>query len=247
MPLAKIVSDRFYASAAPGILGNWLQAQGETVRDGGGTLLVPGRPVTSLQDRLVPQGPITLSAPSTRFATTYNWSIVSGPAATLTNPTSSTPTFNATADGTYVVRLVVGNGTTLSSPATATIQVTTGTLAPTALNFVTHIKPILQGTCITCHQAGGNGAVLPPVFYTDYDRDGSGAYNAPVDDVWFYNEIRSRVNLVDPAASAILRKPSGQHHGGNLQTGFDTSTAVGNAARVNYDRFVNWIANGAPF
>jgi hypothetical protein len=247
MPLAKIVYDRFYASAAPGILSNWLQTQGETVRDGAGALLVPGRPVTSLQDRLVPQGPITLSAPSTRFASTYAWSIVSGPAATLTNANTATPTFNATADGTYVVRLVVGNGTTSSSPATATIQVTTGTLAPTAIQFVTHIKPVLQGACTTCHQPGGNGAVLPPVFYTDYDRDGSGAYNAAVDDVWFYNEIRSRVNLVDPAASALLRKPAGNHHGGALQPSFNTATAVGNAARANYDLFVNWIANGAPF
>ena len=85
----------------------------------------------------------------------------------------------------------------------------------------------------------------PPLFYDSYDRNKDGLTDA-TDDAWFYAEVRGRVNITDPFASAILRKPSGNHHGGALQPGFDTTLAVGNAGRASYDLFANWILNGAP-
>ncbi len=252
MPLAKIVFDSFWASGGPNLLANFLTAQGQTSRDGAGAVLMPGRPVTSLLDRVVKQGATTLSAASTRFATTYAWTVVSGPNGavpptnvTLTNATSAQPTFTATADGAFVVQLIVASGATQSTAAQATIQVNNAlAIAPTAIRF-SDIKTILQtpGACTTCHTTGG--VPLPPLFYTNYDRSGDGLVNA-TDDLWFYTEVRGRINFTDPGASALLRKPSGSHHAGGLQTNFDATLPPGNAGRASYDLFVNWIMNNAP-
>jgi hypothetical protein len=164
---------------------------------------------------------------------------------TLTNAASAQPTFNATADGAYVVQLIVANGATPSAAAQATIQVNNAlAIAPTAIRF-SDIKTALQtpGACTTCHTAGG--VPLPPLFYSNYDRNGDGSVDA-TDDLWFYTEVRGRINFTDPGASALLRKPSGNHHAGSVQPGFDSSLAPGNAGRANYDLFVNWILNNAP-
>ena len=59
--------------------------------------------------------------------------------------------------------------------------------------------------------------------------------------------MRSRINFTEIAASPLLRKPSNNHHGGLFQAGFDTSAVPGDNARRNYDLFLNWILNGAPF
>jgi mono/diheme cytochrome c family protein len=250
MPLAKIIYNAFWSSGGPAQLATFLTAQGQTATSGG-AVLMPGRPITSLLDRVIKQGPTTLSAPSTRFATTYAWSVVSGPAAaTLTNASSATPTFSATVDGTYVIQLIVSNGATQSTPATATIQVNNAlTPAPSAIRF-SDIKNVLQTAgCTTCHVSTNGPLTLltPPLFYDSYDRNKDGLTDA-TDDAWFYAEVRGRVNLSDPFASAILRKPSGNHHGGGAlpQPNFDATLPVGNAGRANYDLFANWILNGAP-
>ncbi|HRI09671.1 MAG TPA: hypothetical protein PKW35_17740, partial [Nannocystaceae bacterium] len=59
-------------------------------------------------------------------------------------------------------------------------------------------------------------------------------------------EVRSRVNMTDLVASPLLRKPSGNHHGGNLVAKFDTTKEPGDASRELYDLFLNWILSGAP-
>ena len=116
--------------------------------------------------------------------------------------------------------------------------------APSAIRFA-DIKAVLQGgQCTNCHSASGT-LPRPPVYYTNYDRNGDGAIDA-TDDAWFYAEIRSRINFTDIVSSPLLRKPSGHHHSGNLQTGFNNTGAPGGAARTNYDLFLNWILNGAP-
>ena len=79
----------------------------------------------------------------------------------------------------------------------------------------------------------------------------SGDYNADgmvdaTDDHWLYEEVRGRINFTEIGASPLLRKPSNNHHGGNLVAGFDTRTAPGDAMRARYDLFLNWILNGAP-
>jgi hypothetical protein len=65
------------------------------------------------------------SADPERQPLTYTWTFSSRPtgsAATLTNPTTVHPTFVADVGGSYVVRLVVNDGTQNSAPATVTIS-----------------------------------------------------------------------------------------------------------------------------
>jgi hypothetical protein len=87
---------------------------------------------------------------------------------------------------------------------------------------------------------------VPPIFYTDFDRNGDGVVDA-TDDLWFYTEVRGRINFTDYIASPLLRKPSGNHHFGGLRPGFDTTAVPGDPARQSYDLIVNWILNGAPY
>jgi mono/diheme cytochrome c family protein len=250
MPLAKIVADRFWSTSMAETMGSWLQSLGLTVRDSSSTLLRPGRPIADPgPSRTVTFGPTTLSAAGSLYADSYNWSIVANPgnAGTLTNAASATPTFTATANGTYVLQLVASNSTTQSTPAALTLVVNNAlTPAPSAIRFA-DIKAVLQtpGACLTCHTPPGTAAVKPPIFYSDTDRNGDGLINA-TDTSWMYKEVRGRVNFTDIVASPLLRKPSNNHHNGGLQTGFDTSLPPGDPGRANYDLFVNWIMNGAP-
>jgi hypothetical protein len=250
MPLAKIEFDDFWRSTQPDTLASFVQGLGFTARDPAGAVLRPGRPVANPgPDRTIPQGPTTLSASDSLFSSTFNWSVVSGPDGvvppvnvSLSNPTSAQATFNASANGTYVVQLVAGDGTTQSTPVQLRLVVN-NLLAPvpTAIRF-SDIKTTVQTVgCTACHTPGGP----PPVLFANVDRNGDGVIDA-TDDLWFYADIRGRINFTDLVASPLLRKPSGNHHGGGLRPGFDTSTVPGAAARVNYDLFLNWILNGAP-
>ncbi|TCS37974.1 hypothetical protein EDC30_103266 [Paucimonas lemoignei] len=250
MPLAKIVYEDFWASNAPNELAVWLESLGlgYAVRDSQGLALRPGRPIADPgPDRTVRRGPVTLSAANSLYASTYNWTISSNPgnAASLTNASSATPTFNATADGTYLVQLVASNGATSSAPVTLKLVVNNGlTPAPSAIRFA-DVKTVLQSAgCTTCHTTTAV-APRPPLFFTDIDRNGDSTVDA-TDDAWFYKEVRGRVNFADVVASPLLRKPSNHHHNGGLQPGFDNSLEPGSPGRANYDLILNWILNGAP-
>lgn len=250
MPLAKIVSDRFWATSMAETMGSWLQSLGYTVRDAASVLLRPGRPVADPgPDRTVRFGPTALSAAGSLYATSYSWSITTNPgnAGSLSDPTSATPTFTATADGTYVLQLIASSVTAQSTPASLTLVVNNAlAYDPPAIRFA-DIKTVLQapGACTTCHTPPGTAVVKPPIFYSDTDRNDDGIINA-TDTSWMYKEVRGRVNFTDIVASPLLRKPSNNHHNGMLQTGFDASKPPGHADRVNYDLFLNWILNGAP-
>jgi hypothetical protein len=249
MPLAKIVFDAFYRGTGPESVATFLAAQGHVARDAAGVALKPGRPIANPgPSRLVALGDTTLSGRDSLFTSTYAWSLVSGPAggATLTNTTSATPTFTATAVGTYVVQLVVTGNNLTSAPSQATIVVSsTIPIAPSAIRFA-DIKNILQtASCTNCHSPTGQ-LPRPPLYYTNEDRNGDGVIDA-TDDFWFYTEVRSRINFTEVAASPLLRKPSGNHHGGLLISGFNTTFAPGITNRRHFDTFQNWILNGAPF
>lgn len=243
MPLAKLIYDKYWST--PGIYGpmaTYLTSKGFT-----STSTQPGAPVADPgPDRVVKQLSTTLSAAMSLYSSTYQWSITSGPVgATLTNATTSAPLFTAPGSGTYVLQLITGNGTTQSAPASLTVVVDAAlAYDPTALRF-SHIKAILQGApgfCSSCHMAGGG----PPIWYTDFDRNADGVVNA-TDDSWFYRELRGRINFADIAGSALLRKPTGNHHGGGTVLNIAGLPPGDPApARVAYDKILGWILNGAP-
>ncbi len=249
MPLAKIVYDAFWRGNGPSVLANFLQAEGYTVRDASGAVSMPGRPVADPgPSRVTGQGATRLSASGSLYATAYAWTIVSGPAgASLSEANTAQPTFTATANGTWTVQLVASNGSAQSAPARIDLVVN-GSLspAPGAIRFA-DIKAAMQegNTCTVCHSLTGSG-VRPPVFYTNDDRNGDGVAGDATDDAWFYEEVRSRINFTDIAASALLRKPSGHHHNGGQVLGFNAAAAPGDPSRAKYDLFLNWILAGAP-
>jgi len=250
MPLAKLIFDGFWNGPGAEVLAGFLEGQGFTARDSSNAILRPGRPIAIPgPDRAVPLGLSTLSAAGSMYATSFQWSIVSGPNGTipptnaaLTNSDSVQATFSASAAGDYVLQLVARSGALESVPAQVNLIVTSVlSPLPTAIRFA-DIKTAVQSIgCTGCHTPGGP----PPFFFAAVDRNGDGMVDA-TDDLWFYSEVRGRINFTDIAGSPLLRKPSGNHHGGGLRPGFDTSAAPGQAARANYDLFLNWILNGAP-
>lgn len=200
-----------------------------------GAVLRPGRPIADAgPDRRSPS-PVAVSGVASRQAQGYAWRIVTQPPgsiASLSAPFSVRTRLTADTDGTYELELSVAKeGQSSSDRVLVTID-SAMSPAPADLRFETDIKPVLQGPCVTCHQAGGNGTVQPPVFYTDpavgENRD-------------LYDEVRARINFNDPAESPLLTKPSGRHHAGGLQPGFDLE-----ADRAAYDLFEAWILEGAP-
>ncbi|MEO8342464.1 MAG: hypothetical protein ABI536_01490 [Gallionella sp.] len=288
MPLAKIVYERFWGSNDPDTLATFLQsAQTQAVRDSSGAVLKPGRPVADPGPDRTTASPATLSAANSLYATTYSWSIVSGSGGSLSSPNSVQMTLTGAVGTTYGVQLVVGNGTTQSAPVTVNITIdstTSGTyalpIAAANIHF-SDIKSILQDTvpipggsgnfpafqyCTGCHAPGGG----PPIFYINaVDRnmdgtvgtDGATPVANPTDDQWFWTELRGRINFTDVAASPLLRKPSGYHHGGGLI--FDTTSTtpcvaspgypacqpyatLGAYYKAQYNKIVLWILNGAP-
>jgi hypothetical protein len=133
--------------------------------------------------------------------------------------------------------------------------------------------------CLHCHwrYAMPNGVItaraslaqtpfVPPSFFDDYDRDGStpGTPQSAdsTDDLWFYEVIRGKLNLIDAEQSLLLRKPSNNppndapiagnnppfdnhHHAfGHPIYGFDLSSWP---TRANYDVVLNWILYGAQY
>jgi hypothetical protein len=242
MPLAKLVYDKFWTtSAMNAAMATYLTGTSYSADAN----KKPGRPVADPgPDRVASTAAVQLSAAMSLYSSSYQWSVVSGAGATLTNATTASPTLNTPGNGTYVVQLVTGSGGTQSTAATQTIKVDTTFVTPA--NFAA-IKTILQaggGGCTTCH-ASGMG-VIPPIWYSDFDRNGDATVDA-TDTHWFYKELRGRINFTDIAASPLLRKPAGHHHNaGPARTGFDDSLAVGSAGRVDYDKILAWIVNGAP-
>ncbi len=247
MPLAKLIYDKYWST--PSINGPMAQyLVGKGYSDGAAR---PGRPIADPGlGQLVKSRSTRLSGAMSLYANTYQWSITSGPAgASLSDSSSQLTTLSTVADGTYVVQLVVGNGVSVSSPVSTTVVVNSAlSYEPQALRFA-DIKTILQasgGGCTTCHQAGGNGAVIPPIWYSSYDRAGTGNPNDATNDHWFYTELRGRINFADLTSSPLLRKPAGNHHNGGRRSGFNADLIPGDAGRADYDKVLSWILNGAP-
>jgi hypothetical protein len=257
MPLAKLVYDKFWTT--PSIFGP--MAQYLLNKGYADASAKPGHPVADPgPDRVIKNGAVTLSAAMSLFSTGYQWTVTSGNAA-LSNAQTATPTFTALGgDGTYTVQLITATATASSLPKTLTIVVNSALgWDPEAVAFnsttaANQIRDILQvsGTipCTTCHVdipvVTTPPEPVPPLFYNDYDRAGTGNATDATNRNWLYTEVRGRINFTDIIDSPLLRKPSGHHHNGGMIPGFDSSKPPGDAARVNYDKITAWILRGAP-
>ena len=105
-----------------------LQGQG-SVRDAAGAVLRPGRPIADPgPGSRELRRPTRLSAAGSLFASSLRLVDRLGhratrAGATLTDANTAQPTFNANADGTYVLQLVASNGAAQSAPAQLTLVV----------------------------------------------------------------------------------------------------------------------------
>ena len=158
--------------------------------------------------------------------------------ATLSSSSGERTSFSADTEGQYIVRLTASSSATGSSRTDSlVIEVDDGlATAPRDLSFYTDISTRLATCAGTCHDSGLLTGI--PVWWV---ADASQPQGIPAST----SDTPSRVNLDYIEDSLILKKPSNKHHYGGLRTGFDTSLPVGSAGRDQYDKFVNWIAEGA--
>jgi hypothetical protein len=254
MPLALIPHSDFWNSTAPQMLASFVDSQlGVGTATANGVPLMPGRPIADPSpDRMVRTGAnAVLTGENSLFASTFSWTMVSG-SATITNSNGMVAIFNASVAGTYVVRLTVGNGASTNSKD-VTITVDDNFPDPLNIKFA-QVKNVLQnvlhgGTvrCTDCHTPVVNvftSTRVPPIWYTSFDRDGSGGAPNTTDDDWFLKAVSGRVNLTEIGASPLLRKPTGNHHNGlKVIDVADTSTSAAGGLR-NYSIFYNWILAG---
>jgi hypothetical protein len=252
MPLSLIPHTDFWNSTAPQMLASFIDSQlGVGTVTANGAPLMPGRPIADPgPDRMVRTAAnAVLTAENSLFSSTFAWSQPSPSGnVTITNPTGMVAIFNASVAGTYVVRLTVNNGPFKD----VTITVDDNFPDPLNIKFA-QVKNVLQnvlhqGTtkCIDCHKdiTGIAPVRTPPIWYTNFDRDGNGGSADATDEAWFVKALSGRVNLTEIGASALLRKPTGNHHNGlKVIDTADTSTSSSGGLR-SYSILYNWILAG---
>lgn len=240
MPLALLPYNNFWNSSNPSqpeLLAAHLPGFSHANADG--SIDKPGKPKAKPGSDRVVNGPITLNAEASLFYQTVSWQVLSQPSAssnaTIDKPTTLRPTFSADENGDYLIELTVANDKAETSTATLTITIDSTAPVTRDLSFTNDIKPIIQGVatpvtaCITCHT--DDPAVLTavpgiPVLYTD--------------SVELYHHVLERVNLKYVERSRFLRKPTGHHHFGGLQPGYDIT-----ADKTHFNTVLNWINEGA--
>jgi mono/diheme cytochrome c family protein len=256
MPLAQIPHSDFWASSAPQMLASFIDSQlgAGTATSSSGAPLMPGRPIADPgPDRMVRTGAnAVLTGENSLFASTFSWTHVSGPSnPVITNANGMVAIFNANVAGTYVENLSVNGG---ASSKNVTITVDDNFPDPLNIKFA-QVKNVLQnvvhtGTtqqCISCHTPTANVAVatrVPPIWYTNFDRDLSGGAVDKTDDDWFLKALAGRVNLTEIGASPLLRKPTGNHHNGLKVIDTTDISTNGNGGLRNYSILYNWILAG---
>jgi PKD repeat protein len=249
MPLALLVYQDFWRSNAPQVLADYLAAlpapYTQVVRDSGGNLLKPGRPVANAGPAFV-MAPLNVDTPlkgdNSLFATSYAWTVTATPlggSASIANGSSANATFRATQPGDYTVQLVVtGSGGT--SSATVTIRVSSTFPDPATLKFANVVDVLRNrpydpaGTRCSdssCHASGG----AAPIDYGQADLNALAA------------QVRGRVNLTEITASPLLRKPlSPDIHNGGRVIDLRLTNLNLDAALASFSKAYYWIISGMP-
>jgi mono/diheme cytochrome c family protein len=228
--------------------------------DANGAIIMPGRVVARAgPDRVTsPGAAITLDAQASLFAASYRWELVSSPAASsvsIASPNAIRTDFSADTPGDYVIRLTVTSDSSSATKAdTLSIKLdATLSTAPRALTFYTDItaefalaRPVAGSgrSCESCHRSGA-GIAGVPMWWTADATQPFPVPPAATPSLGLYELAITRIMPEYIEDSLLLKKPSGWHHYGHQVDGFDTSLPVGAAGRASYDKFVNWIAEGA--
>jgi hypothetical protein len=167
----------------------------------------------------------------------------------------------------YGVQLVVSRGAVQSAPRQFVIHVDSGLPTLSANVRFAQVKSILQAAtpasatfpdgCLTCHYQNDptpppphlrdmSVAMIPPMSFAEDGRNTRDPTNSVFNDLWFYTQLRGKINLKQVELSSILRKPAGQYHGGSAAPMIEFNRANA-ATRANYDLILNWIYNGTPY
>jgi len=152
---------------------------------------------------------------------TYSWSITSKPSgsnASLSSATIVNPTFTADIDGSYIVQLIVNDGTVNSAADTVTINaIVAAAVAVANKSFANDVMPILN-LCAGCHYSG------------------SGRIFQVSNTAGTYTNIQQLINITTPENSLLLQK-------GSAQISHDGGAAL--RTWTNYNTIRDWISQGA--
>ena len=254
MPLAKIVYDAFWHDDRPGDAGDVPAAQGHNGARWRGRRAAARPPDRRPgPDRAwCRSGATTLSGADSLFASTYAWTLVSGPAggATLTNADLG----HADLHGhrrRHLRGAARDHGQRPHQQRRRRRRIVVSDDArprPSAIRFADIKDDHADGAaCTQLPQPRRAPCRARRSSTRNEDRNGDGTWAMRPTTSGSTTEVRSRINFTEIAASALLRKPSGNHHGGLLQSGFDTHHGAGRRRRArDFDLFQNWILNGAP-
>lgn len=169
---------------------------------------------------------INLNAEGSNFERFYEWEILSSPAGSsprLIGGTTATPLLETDDEGVYEIGLTTITDNNERSEQDAVVITTTNDLRE--ISFDEDVYQVVQENCAAaCHKANGIQGI--PI-----------RFDNPITAHEFMVQY---VNLEDPINSPILRKPSGNFHGGGTVNGFDL-----NGDRSNYDVMMRWILEGA--
>ncbi|MBQ0753472.1 MAG: hypothetical protein KBT87_03170 [Gammaproteobacteria bacterium] len=217
-----------------------------------GAVIEPGRPRAKIGEDRIAVSPLTLDATPSKFASSYQWQLIEGPLganAVFSSSRDARTLFSTDMDGDYTVRMTIVN--MLGVDRQDIVVTIDSSMSPTQneLNFYDDIRPILQQpdpsqtnkreACTNCH----NSVIAPtsalyrgiPVYYDD-------AVDDPFDptDRSLYRDVLTRVDLVEPENSILLRKPTRDQHGGGVVLDLDVPGHAATRATI-----LNWIRGGA--
>lgn len=223
MPLALQTFGRFWAN--PNTARTLAQLIGSTRLLENDITLTPGRPLANAGPfRTAALNTIRLNGNASVFtggATPFQWTLTKRPALSTTvvqNATQAIASFIADVPGDYTAQLVVNDGfndTIASAPSEVVVRVEADL---SGVSFISDISPLFD-KCAACH--------------TGFDKPRFNNIRT------LYDNAINYVNLNDPVNSPILRKPSGNHHGGGVIAGFKTPVSE------KYQLMLRWILEGA--
>ncbi len=259
MPLSLLNFNKFWSKpeGAPALLASFLD--GFDSYDEDNLPLKPGQAFAKPGENRSALSPVQLNASASLYARKFQWSVISKPLASiasLDNPQIPNPVLTVDTDGAYVLQLTVSNDLgSHSETMTITIDNSISGLLDKHQSQLTFVDDIMEdimgasdgapGTCASCHRSNAAHTDSNPAYDGKYDGIPVfySLYN-DMDDINLnrnlYRHVRARVNLADPENSLLLLKPTGNHHGGDVQ--IDRSTFTGER---DYQILLNWIREGA--